>query len=87
MSVRVFLHFRQGRDDNMLTWEAQDEAAARKIGSPAASIWMRPPGWMRVYFRHARAVHRVSMPARGDPGARDLLSTAIFRIALAAFER
>ncbi len=34
MSVRCFLHFRHGRDDNALTWEAQDEAAARKIGTP-----------------------------------------------------
>src|SRR5580658_7678190 len=32
MSVRCFLHFRHGRDDNMLTWEAQDDAAARRIG-------------------------------------------------------
>src|SRR5271155_494045 len=33
MSVRCFLHFRHGRHDNTLTWEAQDEAAARKIGA------------------------------------------------------
>src|SRR5947209_3392028 len=25
-SVRAFLHYRQGRDDNMLSWESQDEA-------------------------------------------------------------
>jgi hypothetical protein len=29
MSVRCFLHLRQGRDDNLLLWESQDEAAAR----------------------------------------------------------
>ena len=34
MSARCFLHFRHGRDDNTLSWEAQDEAAARKIGAP-----------------------------------------------------
>jgi [protein-PII] uridylyltransferase len=33
MSARCFLHFRHGRDDNTLSWEAQDEAAARKIGA------------------------------------------------------
>ena len=27
MSARCFLHFRHGRDDNTLSWEAQDEAA------------------------------------------------------------
>jgi [protein-PII] uridylyltransferase len=55
-SVRAFLHFRQGRDDNMLAWESQDEAAARHIGLSELQ-----PGdaaaWMRSYFRHARAVH------------------------------
>src|SRR5437588_10825629 len=30
-SVRTFLHYRQGRDVNMLTWESQDEAATRHI--------------------------------------------------------
>ena len=55
-SVRTFLHYRQGRDDNMLAWESQDEAAGRHIGlsdfqhTDAAD-------WMRIYFRHARAVH------------------------------
>ena len=33
MSARCFLHFRHGRDDNTLSWEAQDEAAARKSRS------------------------------------------------------
>src|SRR6266403_3254777 len=62
MSVRCFLHFRHGRHDNALTWEAQDEAAARKIG---ASFDMNDAeitnaaDWMRVYFGHVRGVHRV----------------------------
>jgi [protein-PII] uridylyltransferase len=55
-SVRTFLHYRQGRDDNMLAWESQDEAAARHIGiGPEQSL--NAAEWMRVYFRHARAVH------------------------------
>jgi [protein-PII] uridylyltransferase len=58
MSVRCFLHFRQGRDDNLLLWESQDEAAARKIGTPDADI-ADAAGWMRIYFGQARAVHRV----------------------------
>src|SRR5882762_1293605 len=32
-TVRCFLHFRQKRDDNVLTWAAQDDAAAQKIGA------------------------------------------------------
>jgi len=58
MSVRCFLHLRQGRDDNLLLWEAQDEAAARKIGTPDADI-ANAAGWMRTYFGHARSIHRV----------------------------
>jgi [protein-PII] uridylyltransferase len=58
MSVRCFLHFRHGRHDNTLTWEAQDEAAARKIGASDTEI-TNAADWMRVYFGHVRAVHRV----------------------------
>ncbi|MGA3088091.1 MAG: HD domain-containing protein [Terriglobales bacterium] len=58
MSVRCFLHFRHGRHDNTLTWEAQDEAAAHKIGASDAEI-SNAADWMRVYFGHVRSVHRV----------------------------
>ncbi|MFI5105747.1 MAG: [protein-PII] uridylyltransferase, partial [Terriglobales bacterium] len=65
MAARCFLHFRHGRDDNTLSWEAQDEAAARKIGathSPelAAGLTagLTAEDWMRIYFSHARAVQR-----------------------------
>jgi [protein-PII] uridylyltransferase len=57
MSARCFLHFRYGRDDNTLSWEAQDEAAARKIGA-ATSSDITAADWMRIYFGHARAVQR-----------------------------
>jgi [protein-PII] uridylyltransferase len=58
MSVRCFLHFRHGRHDNTLTWEAQDEAAVRKIGASDAEI-TNAADWMRLYFGHVRSVHRV----------------------------
>ena len=57
MASRCFLHFRYGRDDNSLSWEAQDEAAARKIGVAGAGD-LTAAEWMRVYFGHARAVQR-----------------------------
>jgi [protein-PII] uridylyltransferase len=60
MAARCFLHFRQGRDDNALSWEAQDEAAARKIGA-ADSAKLTAADWMRIYFSHARAVQRTAM--------------------------
>jgi [protein-PII] uridylyltransferase len=58
MSVRCFLHLRQGRDDNLLLWESQDEAAARKIGAQDLDV-SDAAGWMRLYFGQARSVHRV----------------------------
>ena len=57
MATRCFLHFRHGRDDNALSWEAQDEAAARKIGA-SDSVDLTAADWMRIYFGHARAVQR-----------------------------
>jgi len=56
-AIRCFLHYRNGRNDNTLTYELQSEAAARGLGSgnPAADT---PPQWMRKYFRHARTLNR-----------------------------
>ncbi|HVA95535.1 MAG TPA: [protein-PII] uridylyltransferase [Candidatus Dormibacteraeota bacterium] len=59
-SVRCFLHYRQGRDLNGLTYEMQSEAASKGIGlhgGRAAS----PNEWMRDYFRHARAIDRLAV--------------------------
>jgi len=60
MAARCFLHFRYGRDDNSLSWEAQDEAATRKIGASDAAE-LSAADWMRIYFGHARAVQRTVM--------------------------
>lgn len=57
MAARCFLHFRYGRDDNTLSWEAQDEVAAKKIGAADAAE-LSAADWMRIYFGHARAVQR-----------------------------
>ena len=57
MAARCFLHFRHGRDDNTLSWEAQDAAAAHKIGAADATE-LSAADWMRIYFGHARAVQR-----------------------------
>ncbi len=50
-SVRLFLHQRYGRDNNLLSFEAQEAIAA----DPAA--------WMRKYYRNARAVFRAAVRA------------------------
>ena len=54
--VRAFLHFRHGRDDNTLDWRTQDQAAAVGLGTSRKDI--DPAFWMRLYFRHERAIER-----------------------------
>ncbi len=66
ITVRSFLHYRSQRDDNMLYWQAQDEAARLRLGLSAVRSRLsdkRPPdtaGWMRQYFRHARSIEWLS---------------------------
>ena len=55
-AARCFLHYRQGRDDNALSYELQAAAAARGIGAENGRA-LDPADWMRIYFRHARAVY------------------------------
>ncbi|MGH9737309.1 MAG: [protein-PII] uridylyltransferase [Candidatus Acidiferrales bacterium] len=70
MSARCFLHFRHGRDDNTLAWEAQDDAAQHHIGAPASEP-LTASDWMRIYFGHARLIHRVAVQLLDEfPAAR-----------------
>jgi [protein-PII] uridylyltransferase len=55
-TVRCFLHYRSGRDDNKLSWDAQEEAA--KLGIGVSGAIPAPAEWMRTYFRNARAIDR-----------------------------
>ena len=59
-AVRCFLHYRQGRDLNVLTYELQSEAAAAGIGLPGGSP-AAPAVWMRTYFRHVRSIYRMTV--------------------------
>jgi [protein-PII] uridylyltransferase len=58
-AARCFLHYKQERDDNGLTYELQAEAASHGIGVEACRS-MEPADWMRTYFRHARTVYSLS---------------------------
>ncbi|MGB8770931.1 MAG: [protein-PII] uridylyltransferase, partial [Candidatus Korobacteraceae bacterium] len=55
-SSRCYLHYRGNRDENALTWEAQDELAKRGIATNSGGV--SSAEWMRLYFRHARTIHR-----------------------------
>ena len=56
LAVRCFLHYRSNRDDNGLTWDAQDEAAAASIGTEHR---LTTAEWMRGYFRHSKTIVRL----------------------------
>jgi [protein-PII] uridylyltransferase len=56
--LRWFLHARAERDDNLLSFEAQDEAARLLSKSPLA-----PEDWMRLYFQSARPICQQAMHA------------------------
>lgn len=58
-TARCFLHYQQGRDDNHLTYEVQEQAASQGIGHrPGARL--AATDWMRTYFRHARSIDRLT---------------------------
>lgn len=55
-AARCLVHYRQGRDDNALTYELQAEGATLGLGVHYGEP-VPPADWMRRYFRHARAVY------------------------------
>jgi [protein-PII] uridylyltransferase len=52
--LRCYLHIQTGRDNNLLTFDAQDGLAEH---------WRLPGAaqWMREYYRHARAIYRAAI--------------------------
>ena len=56
-TVRCFLHYRAGRDDNTLAWDAQEAAALVGLGTAHG---ITTEDWMRTYFRHARVLFRLA---------------------------
>lgn len=73
-SARCFLHFRAGRDNNLLNFEAQDELTAAPF-----SPWSDPAEWMRAYYRHASHILRNSLFDLETGEAQDRSMMANFR--------
>ncbi len=57
--TRCLLHYLHGRDDNQLSYEAQALAGARAAGLEGEQA-VTPQEWMRLYYRHARAIDRLT---------------------------
>ncbi len=85
--LRFFLHERSGRDNNLLSFELQDQAALSLPASP-----LPPEIWMRDVYRHARQAFQSTLQAldlirRSESGLvrqfferRDRLSTGQFTV-------
>jgi [protein-PII] uridylyltransferase len=56
-AIRCFLHYKNGRNDNTLTYELQAAAAECALGI-GDGVKRTPSEWMRQYFRHARTLNR-----------------------------
>lgn len=55
-SLRSFLHIQSRRDNNLLTFELQDEVARALPSAPVT-----PEEWMRRYYQHARRVFQSTL--------------------------
>jgi len=58
-ALRCFLHYRYERDDNLLSYEYQEEAARLGIGHQPGQA-LAAANWMRSYFRHARTITQLT---------------------------
>jgi [protein-PII] uridylyltransferase len=56
-SIRCFLHYSNGRNDNTLTYELQAAAAEQSLGV-GDGLDRSAAEWMRLYYRHARMLNR-----------------------------
>lgn len=56
-AARCFLHLNSKRDNNLLSFEAQDAVAAQSIAGASGE----PEEWMRHYYRHARSIYGAAM--------------------------
>jgi [protein-PII] uridylyltransferase len=54
-ALRCYLHYKAGRDSNLLTFDAQEEITEQPFIRHSD-----PASWMRDYFLHARDIHRAA---------------------------
>ncbi|MDX1982204.1 MAG: [protein-PII] uridylyltransferase [Bryobacteraceae bacterium] len=72
--LRCFLHWRSGRDNNLLTFDAQEEISEQKFSEHRSAEM-----WMREYFRHARAIFGAATRALDASEAKNSSLLAGFR--------
>ena len=58
-AVRCYLHYFNGRDNNILTFDQQDQVAREGAGKCFRDV-VSTAEWMRDYFHHVREIHRLA---------------------------
>lgn len=73
-TLRCFLHYRSGRDNNVLSFDAQEEIVEQPFAGSDS-----PEQWMREYFRHVRKVWGAATRAMDASEAKSSSLLAGFR--------
>ncbi len=58
-AVRCYLHYFNGRDNNILTFDLQDRVASEGAGKCFRQV-AHTADWMRDYFHHVREIYRLA---------------------------
>ena len=89
--IRCFLHLRHERDNNVLDWRMQDEAAEQRVGITRAPSPGEPSidaaFWMRAYFRNARTLDRGVQSAMTLAKRRRTVKVAMTRLGASRRDR
>ena len=86
-STRCYLHYRHNRDDNTITWSAQEEMAARGIGHRHTAR-CSPAEWMRHIFSPRQDGISRYVAVAGPGFARPLFALPLVSaLAVAYFQR
>ncbi|MDE3181275.1 MAG: [protein-PII] uridylyltransferase [Acidobacteriota bacterium] len=64
-TVRCFLHFERGRNDNLLTYELHEKAASLGLGADYGKP-LEPAVWMKLYYRRVRQIQALASRAVDD---------------------
>lgn len=77
-AVRCFLHYKVNRDENLLTYEWQEEAARQGIGISNRKA-VAPADWIRSFFRHARTIDRLAAQMVDDNASPESTLYGLFK--------
>lgn len=66
-TIRCYLHYLSGRDDNRIDFDLQDAISEKGAGRAFAKV-DQASEWMRQYYQHVRGIHRLALRSIEDHG-------------------